>query len=205
MPVNIGDVFSHLRHEKRLSQRKAAQELDVSQALLSHYENGIREPRLEFIVRACDYYGVSADYLFGRTTAKENPLAAASTDDAGALSPWEDDELRSIIASVSELLALLYSVYGRHAAMLASDYLAASIYDAARAAVNVQEERGSASSPLCDAYIKLKEAAFYGDIGSSENGKSQMDNIREEYPQLCELITRTGREIAELAHKGDGK
>ncbi len=55
-----------LRTERELSQREAAAELGISQALLSHYENGIREPRLEFVVRLCDYYDVSADLLLGR-------------------------------------------------------------------------------------------------------------------------------------------
>ena len=54
-----------LRKEKGISQRSAAKDLGISQALLSHYENGIREPGLAFVVKACDYYGVSADYLLG--------------------------------------------------------------------------------------------------------------------------------------------
>jgi len=60
-------VLSSLRKETGLSQRKAASDLGVSQALLSHYETGAREPKLEFVCRACDYYGVSADYILGRT------------------------------------------------------------------------------------------------------------------------------------------
>lgn len=56
-----------LRRGKNLSQRQAAAELNISQALLSHYENGAREPGLAFICRACDYYGVTADYLLCRT------------------------------------------------------------------------------------------------------------------------------------------
>ena len=35
-------TLSLLRQEKKISQRKAAGELGVSQALLSHYENGVR-------------------------------------------------------------------------------------------------------------------------------------------------------------------
>ena len=35
-------VLSALRQEAGVSQREAAQHLGVSQALLSHYENGIR-------------------------------------------------------------------------------------------------------------------------------------------------------------------
>ena len=47
--------------------RLAAEDLGVSQALLSHYEKGIRECGLEFVVRVADYYGVSCDYLLGRS------------------------------------------------------------------------------------------------------------------------------------------
>ena len=60
-------VLSALRKETGLSQRMAAADLGVSQALLSHYENGAREPKLDFVAKACDYYGVSADYLLGLT------------------------------------------------------------------------------------------------------------------------------------------
>ena len=67
MSRTFSEAMSALRHERGLSQRKAAAELRISQALLSHYENGAREPGLDFVVRACDYYGVSADYLLGRT------------------------------------------------------------------------------------------------------------------------------------------
>ena len=73
------ETLSALRRERNISQRCAAAELGISQALLSHYENGAREPGLGFVCRACDYYGVSADYLLGRS---ERPDAAASA--AGA-------------------------------------------------------------------------------------------------------------------------
>ena len=54
-----------LREEKNLSQKKAAEILGISQALLSHYERGIRECGLDFIVGCANLYGVSADYLLG--------------------------------------------------------------------------------------------------------------------------------------------
>ena len=37
-------TLSALRREKNISQRKAAADLGISQALLSHYENGTRQP-----------------------------------------------------------------------------------------------------------------------------------------------------------------
>jgi len=62
-------TLRQLRKNKRVSQRKVASDLYNSQALLSHYENGIREPGLDFVNQACNYYGVSADFLLGRTEA----------------------------------------------------------------------------------------------------------------------------------------
>ena len=67
MSSEFSRTLSLLRQEKGVSQRAAAGELGISQALLSHYENGIREPGLNFVARACDYYHVSADYLLGIT------------------------------------------------------------------------------------------------------------------------------------------
>ena len=68
--------MSALRRARGLSQRTAAADLHISQALLSHYENGAREPGLAFVCRACEYYGVSADYLLGRTDESGSDRAA---------------------------------------------------------------------------------------------------------------------------------
>lgn len=63
------ELFAKRLNEQRKrtgrSQKQVAADLGISQALLSHYENGIREPGLEFLVRAADYYNVSCDYLLG--------------------------------------------------------------------------------------------------------------------------------------------
>ena len=63
---SFAQILSELRRTAGLSQRKAAADLNISQALLSHYENGAREPGLNFVCRGCDYYNVPADYLLGR-------------------------------------------------------------------------------------------------------------------------------------------
>lgn len=70
-------MMSTLRKKRGLSQRKVASDLQISQALLSHYENGAREPGLDFICRACDYYEVSADYLLGRVDDDGNTSESA--------------------------------------------------------------------------------------------------------------------------------
>ena len=60
-------ILTLLRKERGISQKEAAASLNVSQALLSHYEKGIRECGLDFVVRTADFYGVSCDYLLGRS------------------------------------------------------------------------------------------------------------------------------------------
>ncbi len=71
MDGSFASRLAEQRKLKKVSQKEAASALGVSQALLSHYENGIRECGLDFVVRAADYYGVSCDYLLGHTS---NPL-----------------------------------------------------------------------------------------------------------------------------------
>lgn len=79
MATDFGRLITLLRKERGLSQKNAAGELGISQALLSHYEKGIRECGLNFVVKAADFYNVSTDYLLGRTPDKTG--ATISVDD----------------------------------------------------------------------------------------------------------------------------
>lgn len=72
MERSFHETLAALRRVRGLSQRQVAAELGISQALLSHYENGAREPGLNFVCRVCDYYGVTADYLLCRTDSPGN-------------------------------------------------------------------------------------------------------------------------------------
>ena len=58
--------LAELRHEKRLSQKEIAKLLYIPQTTYSHYEVGNREPSIETIIKLCDLFDVSADYLLGR-------------------------------------------------------------------------------------------------------------------------------------------
>ena len=81
MARTFSETMSALRRARGYSQRRAAADLNISQALLSHYENGAREPGLDFVCRACGYYGVSADYLLGLSdipSGAEGALTALS-------------------------------------------------------------------------------------------------------------------------------
>ncbi len=63
-------IITLLRTERNITQKDAAHDLNISQALLSHYERGARECGLDFLIKIADYYGVSCDYLLGRTSER---------------------------------------------------------------------------------------------------------------------------------------
>lgn len=99
-------IVTLLRKERGLSQKQAALELGVSQALLSHYEKGIRECGLDFVVKIADYYGVSCDYLLGRSldrTGAQFSIEAPSAADA-AESAEESSRPNAMIAMNKKLI-----------------------------------------------------------------------------------------------------
>lgn len=79
MERNFPVIISELRKEKGLSQKEAAAKLGISQALLSHYEKGIRECGQSFLIRIADFYDVSCDYLLGRTNERNDFQAVAAS------------------------------------------------------------------------------------------------------------------------------
>lgn len=126
-----------LRQERKVSQRQAAAALGISQALLSHYENGVREPGLNFVVRACDYYNVSADFLLGRTLSRDG-TTILDADSLYDISGERDNVLRgSVMATLSRKLlvnsaGVLFDLLGKlgskDAIRAASNFLATSVY-----------------------------------------------------------------------------
>lgn len=103
MNAEFSRTLALLRTEKKISQRAAAEALGISQALMSHYEKGVREPGLSFVVNACNYYGVSADYLLGRTLERGGKvLDADQLPDADS----SNGSKKSILATLNKKLVL---------------------------------------------------------------------------------------------------
>ena len=75
--MEFNRIIKLLRKERGITQKQAAEDLGVSQALLSHYEKGIRECGLDFVVRVADYYNVSCDYLLGRSAERNGMMLNA--------------------------------------------------------------------------------------------------------------------------------
>lgn len=71
----LGDMMQNnlrkLRKEKGLSQIAVQMQTGIEQALISKYENGERVPPTETLMQLADFYGVSMDYIMGRTDRKE--------------------------------------------------------------------------------------------------------------------------------------
>ncbi|MBO5079056.1 MAG: helix-turn-helix transcriptional regulator [Oscillospiraceae bacterium] len=60
-----------LREDNDLKQRQVAELLMCDQSLYSKYERGERPLPLEYAEKLADHYGVSVDYLLGRTNVKK--------------------------------------------------------------------------------------------------------------------------------------
>ena len=60
-----------LREDKDLQQTDIAKLLKTTQPQYSRYETGERELPIRHLVTLADFYGVSADYILGRTNIKE--------------------------------------------------------------------------------------------------------------------------------------
>ncbi|MBR6772503.1 MAG: helix-turn-helix transcriptional regulator [Clostridia bacterium] len=117
-----------LRKENGINQKTAASKLGVSQALLSHYEKGIREPGFDFLLRAAEYYNCSADYLLGRTNDKRGIAYIPEEYTADSEDEYPLSEINRITASVKTVSNLLIHTDNEPLLVQALEYLKISLY-----------------------------------------------------------------------------
>lgn len=159
MNNNFARIITLLRKERGYSQKKAAGDLGVSQALLSHYEKGIRECGLDFVVRVADYYDVSCDYLLGRTphrsgakiTVEDIPEPDAAGKEntmRGSLLPVLNKKL--IANSLNIIFSILQKCGNKALTTEISAYLSLSVYKVFRMlySANFKNPQGLFSVPL---------------------------------------------------------
>ena len=133
---NFSRIITLLRKERGITQKQVAMDLGISQALLSHYEKGLRECGLDFLVRLCDYYNVSSDYLLGRTADRNGTVI--SVDDLPADNSTKDSKFtgsvlptmnkRLIFSSLNILYDKLAQCGNKELTTKVSDYISMSIY-----------------------------------------------------------------------------
>jgi len=59
--------LKQLRELNNMSQREAAEAIGCTQGNYSRYENGEREPSTELLIKMAEAFGVSVDYLIGKS------------------------------------------------------------------------------------------------------------------------------------------
>ena len=212
---NFSRILSLLRQEKGISQRKAAAELGISQALLSHYENGIREPGLQFVAKACDYYHVSADYLLGRTLSRDGAVIEA---DGLADASEESESLKgTIMAKLQKKLlvnttAVLFDLLGqtgsKAAAEQAGAYLSSALYQLFR-----QLYRCAGGN---ESYFSTDTQTFDLDILNADMTLAKiryaraLEEYKGEYPavdaqSLAANYQSTAQAVAQVFHSTDSR
>ena len=72
MPT-FGEVLCELREDMGLTQKQLAIELHMAPTTISSYETGKIIPPPDKLVDLADYFGVTTDYLLGRSPYNINP------------------------------------------------------------------------------------------------------------------------------------
>lgn len=220
MNEGFSRTLSLLRQEKGVSQRTAATALGISQALLSHYENGIREPGLPFVVKACDYYGVSADFLLGRTLSRDGTTIAP--DLLYDLSDEKNNSMKGgvlallskklIVNSVGVLFDLLARTGSRDAVRAASNYLSAAVYQVFRRLYQANPRNnpdffsvseGQFNAGITAAEMHLSEAKLAEALAAEPVLPTiSHDDLARDYPvlyqSLLQVVHNTGERVNEM-------
>lgn len=221
MNEDFSRTLALLRQEKGVSQRQAARDLGVSQALMSHYEKGVREPGLAFVRRACDYYRVSADYLLGRTLDREGTVITAdelydASVEKGSLKGSIAATLQKklIVNTTSLLFELLGRTGSRDAVTAAGAYLSDALYQLYRMLHRAAGARdrffslgGTAfSTDVVDARMQLDRVALAQALDKLEQSDAKMPDmdaasLSAAYPALTQSLTQVLHSTEEATKK----
>ena len=144
-------IITLLRKEKGITQKQAAADLGISQALLSHYEKGLRECGLDFLIKLCDYYNVSSDYILGRSPDRSG--AVLTVDDLEGAETVKDSHYsgsvlpamnkRLISSSLNVVYDMLAKAGSKELTTKVSYYLMLSVYRVFRKLSRAEKKKGT--------------------------------------------------------------
>ncbi len=192
----LGRSLALLRQEKGLSQRSVAKDLGISQALLSHYEKGAREPGLAFVARACRYYNVSADFLLGLSLSRDGTtildqetLPDVSEERPGALrgSVMAVVTKKLVVNSAGLLFDLLGALGSKKAIQAAGEYLGGAVYQLFR--------RLHRSAGANDDFFDVPGRYFDLGVAGADMTLSQCD-----YQDALDAAVREKKPFPDLSH-----
>lgn len=217
-------ILALLRKERHISQKAAAADLGVAQALLSHYEKGKRECGLDFLVKVADYYGVTTDYLLGRSasttgnliTESDIPDLTASQDKtrAGADITLTMSK-KLLVNSIDIIYSLLAKIGNSHFSLQVISILNLSVYKVFRIVFrsnkantqNMFEIADERSCHYADVGIHIAEAELEymlknSDISSAEISTVVIENdYPRQSPALLSLIKSSESQIKKEIQK----
>ncbi len=196
MNKDFSRIITLLRKEKGLSQKQAATDLNISQALLSHYEKGIRECGLDFVIKLSNYYNVSCDYLLGLTPNKDgtkltiedipDPTILKDNVFTGSVLPTLNKKL--LFNSINIIFDLLQKINNKHLIESISAYIMISVYNAFRFiySANPKNPQGLFSiesvkyKSLTNASLCLLESDINDTINNSNKNKDvKVNDVRK--------------------------
>ncbi|EKY4039585.1 helix-turn-helix transcriptional regulator [Listeria innocua] len=93
----FGNRLKQLRKYNNKTQEDISKILGISRGAYSHIENGRNEPDMETIVKLANIFGVSTDYLLGRSNNGFIDTIAAHID-----SNATEEEMEEILAYIEE-------------------------------------------------------------------------------------------------------
>ncbi len=197
-------MITLLRKEKGLSQKQVALELEVSQALLSHYEKGIRECGLDFVVKMADYYNVSCDYILGRTSERSssNAVSYSLNGDIEKIniknSAVLDSNKKMIVDSLEVVYGLLEQTGSKGLNAEVSSYLMVSIYKVIRILYSSNPKNPQAMfSIIPELYSGLSTALQSINESNAKNLSSGKNSDIKLAPSLSpEIISRYYGELS---------
>ncbi len=166
-----------LRNERNISQKKASADLGISQALLSHYEKGIRECGLDFVIRCSEYYGVTTDYLLGVSNSRTGiDLSLEEGNDDGVT-------ISTIAKGTNMLLDVIGASKNKNAIQFCLDYYTLCLYRGsltmAKAGVLPKEMFKldlNLGRELASAAIAIEDAKFVFVEDKSRTGSDSMSD-----------------------------
>ena len=83
--VVFGERLKSLRLQNHLQQEQVARLVGVERSTVSMWENDLRQPSYTTLVRLADVYGVTTDFLLGRTSNSPIDLSGLTAAEAALI------------------------------------------------------------------------------------------------------------------------
>ncbi len=207
-------IITMLRKEKKYSQKQVAEDLGISQALLSHYEKGIRECGLDFLIKVSDYYSVSCDFLLGRTPERSGAMLKFEDIPDAETNSEQENSKGSMVAQLNKkiltnTLTIIYDMLIRanNKSLTAniSNYLMLVLYKVFRTLYSANKENHQSMFAIPEAtyqgYSESQMKVYSTRFEASTNYNNEneyieklkdieysSENITKEYPKLSSSL-----------------